>query len=436
MIDLLQLDGVSPVGQKNEKDHLLIIADSVVEAPSVCPSCGSTLIYKHGNRLYQYADTPMRGQPVRVEIKIQRYRCKACGTVVTPEIPSLDDKRLATSRLVDYIRGRCFNTTFTQLAKETGLVINTVKAIAMDYAEWLENHSIRETPRLMGLDEVMVAGDYRAVIANLEMKTLFEIYEKRTLPKMRDFFKTLKDKDKVEWVAADMWETYKVVLNEQLPHARRVIDRFHVVRMASTALEKIRIDLQKSMTKGDRLLMKKGIRWALLKGQDNRSNKDWELIEHIRQNYPQLALAFDLKEEFSEIYECKSRTDGESAFESWEKAIPSEFQYGFGEVAKTVERHHQDIFNYFDCPITNGYTEAMNGVMKVANRMGRGYSFEVIRAKMLFSKIPLQSGKAIFHEGQATDIGQPASTWGDKITSNYGSLISTLDDLSDRGELE
>lgn len=436
MIDLLQLDGVSPVGQRSEKDHLLIIADSIVTAPAICPSCDNPSVYKHGSRIYRYADTPMRGQPVRIEIKRQRYRCQECGTVITPDIPSLDDKRLATSRLVDYIRGRCFNTTFTQLAKETGLVINTVKAVAMDYAEWLERHSTRDTPRLMGLDEVMVAGDYRAVIANLEMKTLFEIYEKRTLPKMRDFFKNLKDKDKIEWVAADMWEPYKVVLNEQLPHARRVIDRYHVVRMASTALEKIRIDLQKSMTKSERLLMKKGIRWSLLKGPDNRSNRDWELIEHIRQNHPKLAMAFDLKEEFSRIYECTSRAEGESAFGAWKKAIPPEFQYGFGEVARTVDRHHQDIFNYFDCPITNGYTEAMNGVMKVANRMGRGYSFEVIRAKMLFSKIPLQTGKVISHEGHATDIAQPLSTWGNRMATDYGSFIPTLDELSDRGDLD
>ena len=100
------------------------------------------------------------------------------------------------------------------------------------------------------------------------------------------------------------------IQHEQLPHARRVIDRYHVVRMASTALEKIRIDFQKSMTKSERLLMKKGIRWSLLKGPDNRSNRDWELIEHIRQSPPKLATAFDLKEEFSQIYECTSRKTG------------------------------------------------------------------------------------------------------------------------------
>ncbi len=34
--------------------------------------------------------------------------------------------------------------------------------------------------------------------------------------------------------------------------------------------------------------------------------------------------------------------------------------------------------------MTNAYTEALNGLIKVTNRVGRGYSFEVIRAKMLY----------------------------------------------------
>lgn len=436
MIDLLQLEGVSPCGQQKDKGRLLIIADAIVAAPDQCTSCGAIPVHKHGNRIYQYADTPMQGMPVMVKIQRQRYRCKSCGKTMMPSIPSLDDKRVATRRLIEYIQKRCFQTTFTLLAQETGLVVNTIKAVTLDYAAWLEAHLNCATPRLMGLDEVMIAGDYRAVITNLEMRTVFDVREHRTLEKLSPFFKQLKNKENVEWVSLDMWEPYKVMLAKELPDAKLVIDRFHVVRMASDALEKIRISLQKSMSTGDRLLMKKNTRWSLLRGKNNRSIKDWEIIEHIRKNHPQLALAFDLKEEFFQIYECKNRTEGEQAFQSWKSSIPPEFQHGFGAVAKTVDRHHGDIFNYFDCPITNGYTEAMNGVMKAANRMGRGYSYELIRAKLLFSKTALQAGTVVAHNGNATDITQPSSTWGDQITTDYGTYIPTLVDLSERGDLE
>lgn len=46
------------------------------------------------------------------------------------------------------------------------------------------------------------------------------------------------------------------------------------------------------------------------------------------------------------------------------------------------------ILEFFTHPVTNAYTEALNGVTKVANRMGRGYSYEIIRARLLFRNLP------------------------------------------------
>jgi hypothetical protein len=43
-----------------------------------------------------------------------------------------------------------------------------------------------------------------------------------------------------------------------------------------------------------------------------------------------------------------------------------------------------EIFAYFDHRIINAHTEAMNGIAKLTNQIGRGYSFEVIRAKMIY----------------------------------------------------
>jgi hypothetical protein len=44
------------------------------------------------------------------------------------------------------------------------------------------------------------------------------------------------------------------------------------------------------------------------------------------------------------------------------------------------------IMNYFDHRITNAYTESLNNLIRATNRKGRGYSFEALRAKMLFSE--------------------------------------------------
>jgi hypothetical protein len=65
--------------------------------------------------------------------------------------------------------------------------------------------------------------------------------------------------------------------------------------------------------------------------------------------------------------------------------VPASLKADFNDLTRAMRNWRKEILNYFDYPITNAYTEALNGVTKVMNRMGRGYSFEVIRARMLFN---------------------------------------------------
>lgn len=46
----------------------------------------------------------------------------------------------------------------------------------------------------------------------------------------------------------------------------------------------------------------------------------------------------------------------------------------------------EEMFAYFDHRYTNATAEALNGLIKIVNRTGRGYSFRRLRAKMLLSK--------------------------------------------------
>jgi transposase len=50
-----------------------------------------------------------------------------------------------------------------------------------------------------------------------------------------------------------------------------------------------------------------------------------------------------------------------------------------------TEHYGDAIFNYFTYRYTATYTECLNGLMKLLVREGRGFSFEVIRAKVLLT---------------------------------------------------
>ncbi len=424
--DLLLLEGVRPLGSRDEDGMLVIVAEGTVPTPTQCPVCGKTL-HKHGRRTYQYADTSMHGKPVRVEIERQRYRCKACRKVITPDIPSLDDKRIATKRLVQYIETQCFARTFTAIANETGLALNTIKNIARDYMARLDREYVRETPRIMGVDELKLCGNYCAVITNLEMRTAFDILPKRTKDVITPYFRDLKDKEKVEWVVLDMWGPYKDVIREQLPHARMVIDKYHVVEKASTMLERLRIQLQSEMDKRDRLKMKKRLRWALLRRNGKRTEEDEKKLAYIREYHPRLAEAYDLSEAFHAIFELDSRAEAEAAFKDWAAMITPEYDDSYGRVVRMVNQYYDSIFNYFDLRLTNAFTEARNGILKLANRMGRGYSFDIIRGRYLYDKVPSQTGKVVVHSGNAKDIVAPATVWGYAKVTDYGRYVDDGD---------
>ncbi len=427
MLDLLNLPGVDPVDIRSGNKSIIVVANVVEGDLPQCPDCSKPL-YRHGRRTNMFADTPMQMQPVRLEISRPRYRCTTCGIMITPELTFLDERRRATKRLVDAIRERCLGMTFHALAEQTGLAVNTIKNIAQDLIKDLERTVHYETPVIMGIDEVNLAGGMRCVITNLATNNAFQMLEFRTQEHLKPFFKNLPDKEKVEWICTDMWRPFKRAFSEYLPNARLVIDKFHVVAMASEALETERKKYQATLDKNERIKVKKSIRWLTLKRPKNLTPAEAEALEIVRQVTPELAVAYDFKEGFYRIYDDPIKESAMWAFEAWENSLPDKGLDGFRSLSKTVHNHYEDIFAYWDSPsrITNAYTEGLNGLTKVANRMGRGYSYEIIRAKMLYAKYARKVGSGV----------RIAEKTGGSQTVEYGPHIPTLVEIAESGGLD
>ena len=422
MLDLLNLPGIKPVDMYKDSKALIIVAvPESVEVP-ICVDCNSPM-HKHGTRKNKFSDTPLYMEPVRLEIQRPRFRCESCGKMAMPELSFLDDKRRATKRLVDVIRQQCLSTTFRALAVQTGVAVNTVKNIAHDLIDELERTVRYETPVIMGIDEVNLAGGYRCVITNLATNNVFDMLEHRTQDHLKPFFKDLPDRDKVEWVCSDMWRPFKRSFAQYLPNAKLVIDKFHVVKMASEALEEERKKYQVQLSKEGRIHVKKSIRWLTLKRPGNLSPTEHKALAVVREQIPQLAVAYDFKESFFGIYDEPDKQKAQNAFEAWENSLPSEGLEAFKKLVKTVHNHYDDIFAYWDAPfpITNAYTEGLNGLIKMSNRLGRGYSYDIIRAKTLYSK-------------EARKVGSGIRAGREKV--EYGPHIPTLVKQAESGELD
>ena len=70
----------------------------------------------------------------------------------------------------------------------------------------------------------------------------------------------------------------------------------------------------------------------------------------------------------------------------WEASLTPEIAPYFSDITRAWGNWTWPILGYFDHPVTNAYTESLNNLIRVMNRLGRGYSFEALRAKILFAE--------------------------------------------------
>lgn len=393
------IEGIEDVFDKG-KHHKCISLKYSGEVPAVCPTCNNPL-YKHGKRNLRVNDTPLQGCPVVLDIEIPRMRCRNAENkhVWSPTLYNVDEKHKMTKRALLALTEHSMRTTFEDASLDFVLSPNTVKNVFVDFLNDNKKNLRFKTPAFIGIDEIKVKklGEL-TVITDIEHRTLYDILQGRNQKTLTDYFMDLRDRDKVQWVCSDMYRPFEKSISEALPNAQWAIDHFHVVMKANEAVDTVRREIQKGMSRIDRIKTKKGLAYTLktrLKDLDPEDAAKLKVARYSPELAP-LAIAFDLKEDFFNIYDenISSKDNAKEAFFRWEQSIPEDKLYDkFRELAATVCRFEPQIFAYWDCPIaiSNGYTECTNRLIRENNLRGRGYSFEVLRARTLYRKTNLRA---------------------------------------------
>jgi hypothetical protein len=99
-----------------------------------------------------------------------------------------------------------------------------------------------------------------------------------------------------------------------------------------------------------------------------------------------LGEAYRLKEAFYEIYDAATPGEAMRRYEAWYRSITPENREPYSDLIRAWSNWQPYILNHFDHNITSGYVECLNSLIRVMNRLGRGYSFEALRAKILFTE--------------------------------------------------
>jgi len=373
--------------QENEHDYHI---DATVKAMPVCPHCRGSDLSGFGRREQMVHDLPSHGRRVGLYVDTRRFKCNPCsinqGKTVTfyEPLPHVDERRAMTSRLRAWIGKQAIKRTFASLAEEVGIDEKSVRSVFRDYINELEKTIRFEVPKWMGIDEIHLIRP-RCVIANIANNTIVDMLHNRNKETVVRYLHHLEGKDRIQYVAMDMWQPYRDACHAVIPDAKIIIDKFHVVKMANEAMERVRKDLRERLTpKQRRGLMHD--RWVMLKRERDLTDEDSLLLSGWIRNYPELGLAYRLKEDFFGIYDAESPDEAQGRFLQWKSQITPDIEPAFFDLLRAWGNWNPWILEYFNHPITNAYTESLNNLIRVMNRLGRGYSFEALRAKILFAE--------------------------------------------------
>lgn len=408
MRDILNIPGWTLTDERTEESTQTFLADYLHE-PIACSKCGSTSFYRHGTKKTTYADAPLRGYSAKLEATVRRYRCRDCHETFLQPLGGVLDERRMTERCAEYIAKAALKHTFIHVAREIGIDEKTVRAVASERMTEMQGTHAPQLPRVLGVDETTIHNVLRLVLTDIEGRRLVDMYHKRDDGALGIWLSGFKDLSKVQVVAIDMWRPYQRTAAKMLPHAAVVVDKFHVVRYAGAALEAVRIRLGKEkVPEMKRFWIRSKVQ--LNKRYRNLSDKQQLNLGMWLDNEPELAEAYWLKEAFYDIYDMP-KEQAIAAFDAFPGRVPASLKKDFGELTRLMKNWRKEILNYFDHPYTNAYTEAVNGLMKHIVRAGRGYSYEVLRARIL-SSAGVPAKKPLRFEFLVKDYDNPCGNCG------------------------
>ena len=228
--------------------------------------------------------------------------------------------------------------------------------------------------RRVGMDETSArrGQDYVTFFFDMDQRRLLFGTEGKDHETVKAFTSDLEahngSAENVTDASLDMSKAFIKGVREALPNAEITFDPFHLIKHMNDALGKVRAEEAKLFPE-----QMKGSRYAFLKNPENLTEKQDETLTRLCNYRLKTARAYLIKLALQDVYFAPTREDGERRLKGWYNwAIRSQIDH-VKKVAKTIKTHWNGILAWFDSKLSNGFIEAINGLIQSAKRRARGY---------------------------------------------------------------
>jgi transposase len=171
----------------------------------------------------------------------------------------------------------------------------------------------------------------------------------------------------------DMSESFRGAVQLCLPRARIVADHFHVIQHVGKAGNLVLGRLAKSEA-GKKAL--EGQRHLFLRNQEDLSVEEEQTRASLALAFPEIASAWQLKEDLRSWYATASAATAASGLDAWIARVKCD---GSAELCKALSafRNWRDeilaFFAFLPTRLSNGFVEGKNNRTKAIMRQGYGY---------------------------------------------------------------
>ena len=342
-----------------------------------CPACGSNRVIGRGQFEREFRTLPIGNRPVIIRLPIQRVECRECGVVRQVKVGFADEWRRYTHAFERYAACLCRVMTIQDVADHLDVSWDVIKDIHQRYL-----HRRFAKPRLkhlkqIAIDEISVGRGqrYLTVVLDLDTGAVVFVGKGKSAESLAPFWRRLHGSGaRVKAVAIDMSPAYIKAVRRNLPKAKIVFDRFHVIKLFNDKLSDLRRQVQ-SGAEGEAKTVLKCTRWQLLKTPDTldeKRNEKERLEEALRLNKP-LATAYYLKEDLRQFWDWPSKAIAKWFLHDWiARATASKITL-LVQFARTLLIHEYGLLAWYDFPISTGPLEGTNNKIKTLQRRAYGY---------------------------------------------------------------
>ena len=356
---------------------------------ALCPRCQqvSTILHDSEERCVRHLD--IWGTTTFLHFAGRRFDCEGCGKPFTEQLSWIEKNRRQTEGFELCIYQRCKKEDQSTVAREERLHPITVNEIFKRWAKRATRNRGQPRIRVLGIDEISLKKRHKQfvlVLSDLERRCVIEILPDRSKKSLETWLDSLafEKKRAIESVSMDMWEPYRQAIKAQLPHAKIVADRFHIMKQLNERLTKLRRSIQAQADPEVKESLK-GSRWLLVKNRVELNAIEEEKLANVLEASPELRELYLLKEEFRSICEKISDRPRAARFiETWICKAEHADNKHMNKFVGTLRNWGDEFLNYFDAGVTNGFVEGLNHAIRNIIHRAFGYhSFDNFRLQVL-----------------------------------------------------